>query len=133
MRMPVSVRREVRELLQRTPYIAGFSFLLSVLAFAREASAVALGAGSMLLAGVICAVLLIISWRHYRPLLSWLIWAVPGTLLVAIVFTSTLAPAVSAGLIPVLSSILAVLGCGGLGFSGSLLLLRARVERSLLA
>jgi hypothetical protein len=133
MRMPVSVRREVRDLLQRTPYIAGFCFLLSVLTFTRGASAVALGAGAMLLAGVICAALLIFSWRQYRPFLSWLIWAVPGTLLVAIVFTSTLAPAVSTGLIPVLSSIFAVLGCGGLGFFGSLLLLRSRVERWLLA
>jgi len=31
MHMPVSVRREVRDLLQRTPYIAGFCFLLGAL------------------------------------------------------------------------------------------------------
>jgi hypothetical protein len=133
MRMPVSVRREVRELLQRAPYVAGFCFLLSILTFARDESAVALGAGAMLLVGVICAALLIFSWRHYRPFLSWLICAVPGTLLVAIAFTSTLAPAVSTGLISVLSAILAIFGCGGLGFFGSLLLLRARLERWLLA
>ena len=78
MHMPVSVRREVRDLLQRTPYIAGFCFLLGALAFARDASAVALGAGGMLLAGVICAALLIYSWRQYRPFLSWLIWAGSG-------------------------------------------------------
>ena len=133
MRMPLSGRREVRELLQRTPYGAGFCFLLSVLTFARDASAIALGAGAMLLVGVICAALLIFSWRHYRPFLSWLIWAVLGTLLVAIAFTSTLAPAVSTGLISVVSTFGAVFGCGGLGFFCSLLLLRTRLERWLLA
>jgi hypothetical protein len=132
MRMPFSVRREVRELLQRSPYAAGLCLLFSILIF-RDGSAVVLGAGAMLLAGIIFAALLISSWRHYRPFVSWLIWAVPGTLFGAIAFTSTLAPAVSTGLISVLSAICAVFGCGGLGFFGSLFLLRPRLERWLLA
>ena len=84
----------------------------------------------MLCTGAVCGTLLILSWRHYHPWFSWLLWAIPGAALSAAVFEFTIGPQVATGVVSVVSAIFVMVGCGGLGFFGVLLLLRGSVMRS---
>ena len=129
MSTPTSLRRALDELSQRSPIIALFCLVVSFAVLANGGSVILPGAGALFLVGVLCAALLIYSWWHYRPLLSWLIWAVPGAVLAAGVLEFALRPPFVAGFISILSVFGALFGCGGLGFFGSLLLLRRRLAQ----
>ncbi len=129
MRIPPNVRREVQGLLQRSLFAAIACFFLSVAALLMAGSTIVFGAGAIFLVGVFGAVLLILSWRHYQPFWSWLIWAVPALVVLVAAFQLMLAPLVYAGEVSVLSAIWALGGCWGLGFFGSLFLLRGHVQR----
>ena len=129
MRMPPTARREVQGLLQRAPLVALGCLLLAAAALAMGGSAIGFGAGTMCLAGAVGALLLVFSWRHYQPHWSWLLWAVPTPAILAVAFEVTVAPVVSSGEVSIVSGIWVLLGCGGLGFFGSLFLLRGHIQR----
>ena len=124
MSTPTTVRRAVKELAERSPLIALFCLIVSVVVLFAGGSAILPGAGALVLVGVLCTVLLIFSWRHYRPMLSWLIWAAPSTVLAAAVLELALRPPFVAGLLSMVVVLGALFGCGGLGFFGSLFLFR---------
>ena len=101
MSTPTPVRRAVNELAQRSPQMALFCLIVSVVVLFAGGSAILPGAGALFLVGVLCTVLLIFSWRHYRPMLSWLIWAAPSAVLAAGGLELALRPPFVAGLISI--------------------------------
>lgn len=103
----------------------------AIAALFKDGAAALTGAGAMVLAGMLGATLILISWRYYQPYWSRLIWAVPAPAILVIAFESTLAPLVMTGAISVLGGIWAAGGFGGLGLFGSLFLFRRFVERRL--
>ena len=127
--MLASDRREVVGFLQRCPWAALACLLMGGFALFTTGAAIAFGAIVMLLAGIVGAGLLLLSWRHYHPYWSWLIWAVPGPAILVLAFQLTVAPLVTTGDISVLSGIYAMGGFGGVGFFGALFALRRRVQR----
>lgn len=132
MRMPAAARQEVENLLKRSIIGALLCALFGVYSLARDGGAtIIVGAGSLFLAGVLCAGLLIFSWRHCHPYLSWLIWAVPGAALVVGIFEGLVAPTVWTGQVSVLSA-LGVVAWAGAGFFGALFVFRVHVRRWLM-
>ena len=129
MPTPTTVRRAVKELSERSPLIALFCLTVSIVVLVAGGSAILPGAGALVLVGVVGLALFIYSWRHYRPLLSWLIWAVPCAALAAAVLELALRPPFLAGLIPIVAVFGALFGCGGLGFFGSLFLVRRHLAQ----
>jgi hypothetical protein len=114
MSIPPTVRREVQELLQRSLFAAIACFFLSAAALLMAGSTIVFGAVAIFLVGVLGAVLLILSWCHYQPFWSWLIWAVPALVVLVAAFQLILAPLVYAGEVSVLSAVWALGGCWGL-------------------
>ena len=129
MLMPRTTLREVEGFLQRCLPLALTCLALTVAAFVKEGNVLLVGAVAVLFAGAVCGTLLILSWRYYHPWLSWLLWAVPGALLTAVVFELTVGPPMATGAVSVVGAIFVLVGCGGLGLFGLLFLLRGSIKR----
>lgn len=129
IRMLPSTRREVLGFLERCPWVALACSIFGAVALFNAGAAIAFGAVPMFLAGVFGAGLLLLSWRYRHPYWSWLIWAVPAPALLVLAFELTVAPLVITGAVSILSGIWAAGGFGGLGFFGSLFMLRRFVQR----
>jgi hypothetical protein len=79
--------------------------------------------------GVLCGVLLLLSWRLYHPTFSWVLWVVPSATVFAMTAAYTVFPGIETGEISVLRAMYLFVGCGGQGFFGLLFLLRGPVKR----
>ena len=129
MRMPTAAREEVEGLLHRSMGGLLVCALSGVFLAAIGNSAIALGASTLFFSGVCLAALLALSWRHYHPHLSWLIWAAPGPALVAAAFSALVVPAVRTGVVSIPVALLAVGACVGGGFFGTLVIFGKRIKQ----
>ena len=129
MHMSRTVRQEVEGFLQRCLPLALMCLAQTVAALYIGGSVLLVGSVAMFLAGALCGALLIVSWRHYYPWFSWLLWAVPGAALTAGLFGFVVGPPVATGEVSVLGALLVLFGCSGLGFFGLVFLLRGYVKR----
>jgi sorbitol-specific phosphotransferase system component IIBC len=129
MHMSRTGRREVEGFLQRCLPLALMCLAQTVAALYIGGSVLLVGAVAMFLAGALCGALLIVSWQHYHPWFSWLLWAGPGAALTAGVFGFVVGPPLATGEVSVLGAVLVLFGCSGLGFFGLVFLLRGYVKR----
>jgi hypothetical protein len=133
MRMPLlppTLRLEVEGFLQFCPRMTlAFLVLAGIATFFGDGGSLSVEAAVMLLTGALSALFLLLSWRLYHPMLSWLLWVVPGASLFAIAAEYTVFPDVNTGEISVLRAMGLLVGCSGLGFFGLLFLLRGSVKR----
>lgn len=132
MRMLDAARQEFENLLQRSIVGALLCGVFGVASLAKEGGdTIMVGAGLLFFAGIMCTGLLILSWRRYHPYWSWVVWAVPGAVLVVGVFEGFVAPAVLTGQVSVVGA-LGVVAWAGAGFFGALFVLRVHVRRWLM-
>jgi small-conductance mechanosensitive channel len=130
MRPSPTFRREVDGLLQPCGRMAPLFLAFAVIAtFFGDGGSLLVGAVVMLLTGVLCGVLLLLSWRLYHPMFSWLLWVLPGAAVFAMAAMYAVLPRAYSGEISVLRAIYLLVGCSGLGFFGLLFLLRGSVRR----
>ena len=126
--MPPTARRDIVEFLKRSKYGALFSLAIGATAIAPNWSELVLAAGAILVVGIACAGLHILSWRrNYPPMLTWLIFELPSAFLILGAFNLVLWVPLSQGAISVLGGVGALVGCGGFGYFGALFLLRHRL------
>lgn len=122
-------QREVQGFLERCGPLAAACLGFAVVAFFRGGNALPVGYVVMFVAGALCGAFLLLSWRLYQPMLSWLLWVVPGTVLVVTASEFVVLPFVDNGEVSLVTAMYLLVGSTGLGFFGLLFFLRSHVRR----
>ena len=132
MRMPITSRREIQRLVRRSTVGVLVCALLVAYVVATGSAAIVPAASLLLLSGACFAMLLVFSWRLYHSHFSWLVWALPGTALITVVFFAFVVPPVRDGFVSPPFALLVLWAFAGGGFFGTLVILRKRIHLWLL-